>query len=52
LGDRRGSTDGAVFREPAADGYRNASDFGPADRITALIAPEAFALSLDELELS
>ena len=41
-----------VFREPAADGYRNASDFGPADRITPLIAPEAFALSLDELELS
>jgi Uma2 family endonuclease len=41
-----------VFREPAADGYRNASDFGPADRITPLIAPEAFALRLDELELS
>jgi Uma2 family endonuclease len=40
-----------VFREPAADGYRNASDFGPADRITPLIAPEAFALRLDELEL-
>jgi len=41
-----------VFREPAADGYRNASDFGPADRITPLIAPEAFALRLDELEPS
>ena len=41
-----------VFREPAADGYRNASDFGPADRITPLIAPEAFALRLDALELS
>ena len=41
-----------VFREPAADGYRNASDFGPADRITPLIAPEVFALRLDELELS
>jgi Uma2 family endonuclease len=41
-----------VFREPAADGYRNASDFGPANRITPLIAPEAFALRLDELELS
>jgi hypothetical protein len=38
-----------VFREPAADGYRNASDFGPANRITPLIA---FALRLDELELS
>ncbi len=41
-----------VFRDPASDGYRNASDFGPADRITPLIAPEAFALRLDELELS
>jgi Uma2 family endonuclease len=41
-----------VFREPAADGYRNASDFGPADRVTPLIAPGAFALRLDELELS
>ncbi len=41
-----------VFREPAADGYRNASDFGPADRLTPLIASDAFALRLDELELS
>ena len=41
-----------VFREPAADGYRNASDFGPADRLTPLIAPQAFALRLDELELT
>jgi Uma2 family endonuclease len=41
-----------VFREPATDGYRNASDFGPADRLTPLIAPEAFALRLGELELS
>jgi Uma2 family endonuclease len=41
-----------VFREPAADGYRNASDFGPADRLVPLIAPEAFAVRLDELELS
>jgi Uma2 family endonuclease len=41
-----------VFREPAADGYRDASDFGPADRLTPLIAPEAFALRLDELELA
>jgi Uma2 family endonuclease len=41
-----------VFRKPAADGYRNAQDFGPTDRITPLIAPEVFALRLDELELS
>jgi Uma2 family endonuclease len=40
-----------VFRDPAADGYRNAMDFGPADRLTPLIAPEAFALRLDQLEL-
>jgi Uma2 family endonuclease len=41
-----------VFREPAADGYREARDFGPADRLAPLIAPEAFALRLAELELS
>jgi Uma2 family endonuclease len=41
-----------MFREPTADGYRNASDFGPADRLTPLIAPEAFALRLDELDLT
>ena len=41
-----------VFREPAADGYRNAQDFGPAERLVPVIAPEAFAVRLDELELS
>ncbi|HEY1886037.1 MAG TPA: Uma2 family endonuclease [Roseiarcus sp.] len=41
-----------VFRDPAADGYRDSRDFGPGDRLTPLIAPEAFALRLDELELS
>jgi Uma2 family endonuclease len=41
-----------VFREPAPDGYRDARDFGPADRLMPLIAPEAFAVKLDELELS
>ena len=41
-----------VFREPAANGYRNARDFGPADRLVPRIAPEAFALRLEELELS
>jgi hypothetical protein len=34
-----------------ADSYRDAQDFGPADRLTPVIAPEAFALRLDELEL-
>jgi Uma2 family endonuclease len=40
-----------VFREPATDGYRNARDFGPTDQLVPLIAPEAFRLRLDELEL-
>ena len=41
-----------VFQEPATDGYRSASDFGPADRLTPLVGPQAFALRLDELELT
>jgi Uma2 family endonuclease len=41
-----------VFREPAADGYRNAQDFAPTDQLAPLIAPGAFAVRLDELELS
>ena len=41
-----------LFREAAADGYRNVRDFGPADRLVPLIAPEAFALALDELDLA
>jgi Uma2 family endonuclease len=41
-----------VFREPTADGYRDTQDFGPAERLVPLIAPGAFALRLDELELS
>jgi Uma2 family endonuclease len=41
-----------VFREPETDGYRNTQDFGPVDQLSPLIAPEAFALRLDELDLS
>jgi Uma2 family endonuclease len=41
-----------VFREPAADGYRNARDYTAPDRLVPLFAPEVFALRLDELELS
>ena len=41
-----------MFREPAADGYRSAQDFDPADRLMPLTASDAFALRLDELELS
>ena len=40
-----------VFREPAADGYRDARDFRLADRLVPLIAPAAFAVKLGELEL-
>ncbi|HTZ67166.1 MAG TPA: Uma2 family endonuclease [Roseiarcus sp.] len=41
-----------IFRDPTADGYRNARDFGAADRLLPLIAPEAFALRLDELDVA
>jgi len=41
-----------VFREPATDGYRDTRDFGASDRLVPLLAPHAFALRLDELELS
>jgi len=40
-----------VFRKPSAEGYRETRDFGASDRLTPLFAPEAFALTLDELEL-
>ena len=41
-----------VFREPAADGYREARDFGAAERIAPRFAADAFALRLEELALS
>jgi Uma2 family endonuclease len=41
-----------VFREPAADGYRDARDFGPGDLLAPRFAPEAFALRLDVLDLA
>jgi Uma2 family endonuclease len=41
-----------IFREPAADGYRDAHDFATSYRLVPLVAPEAFALRLEELELS
>ncbi len=40
-----------VFREPAAEGYRETHDFGASERIVPLLAPQAFALQLDELEI-
>ena len=41
-----------VFRGPSAEDYRDARDFGASDRLVPLIAPDAFALRLEELELS
>ncbi len=40
-----------VFREPAADEYREARDFGASDRLAPRFAPEVFALRLNEHEL-
>jgi Uma2 family endonuclease len=40
-----------VFREPAADGYRDALDFGASVELTPVYAPKIFALRLEELEL-
>ena len=40
-----------VFRDPAPEGYRETRDFQASERIVPLLAPEAFALRLDELEL-
>jgi Uma2 family endonuclease len=41
-----------VFQEPAPDGYRTARDFVPGDRLVPMLAPEAFAVKLDQLDLS
>ena len=38
-----------VFREPGPDGYRSEHDYGASDKLTPAFAPEAFALSLEEL---
>jgi Uma2 family endonuclease len=40
-----------VFREPAADSYRDARDFGAPERLVPVVAPEAFGLRLTDLEL-
>ncbi len=41
-----------IFHDPAPDGYRHLRDATASDRLVPLLAPEAFALGLDELELS
>jgi Uma2 family endonuclease len=42
---------GRVFRDPAADGYRDSREFVASDPLTPAFAPGALALRLDELEL-
>ena len=41
-----------VYRDPAPDGYRETLDFGPGDLLAPRFAAKAFALRLDELELT
>ncbi len=41
-----------VFRDPSPDGFRQRRDVDASDCLVPLIAPEAFALRLDELELA
>jgi Uma2 family endonuclease len=40
-----------VFRDPAPEGHREIRDFQASERIVPLLAPEALAMRLDELEL-
>jgi Uma2 family endonuclease len=40
-----------IFRAPSEIGYREVSDFSASDRLIPLVAPDAFALRLDELEI-
>jgi Uma2 family endonuclease len=41
-----------VFKAPSNEGYGETRDFGASDRLVPLVAPHAFALQLDELELA
>ncbi len=41
-----------VFRAPSQSGYGETRDFGAAERLVPLFAPDVFALRLDELDLS
>ena len=40
-----------VFRQPSENGYADIRDFSASDRLVTLVAPDPFALRLDELEL-
>jgi len=41
-----------IFRAPTAHGYGETLDFGAADRLVPLFAPDEFALRLEELEVA
>lgn len=41
-----------IFAAPSPNGFGEACDCGPAERLTPMFAPEAFALRLNELELA
>jgi Uma2 family endonuclease len=41
-----------VFQAPSDEGYRQVADFGASQPLVPLVAPNAFALRLDELELA
>ena len=41
----------SVFCEPSADGYGKADNLLASERIVPLLAPEAFPLRLNELEM-
>ncbi len=41
-----------VFRAPTPNGFGDTRDLGASDLLVPLLAPEAFALRLDELDLS
>jgi hypothetical protein len=41
-----------LFRAPSESGYSETRDFDASDRLVPLFAPDAFALRLEELDLS
>ena len=41
-----------VFRDAGPDGYRSTQDAAASERLVPLVAPDAFALRLDDLELA
>jgi Uma2 family endonuclease len=41
-----------VFQAPSDEGYRHIRNVGASERMVPLVAPESFALRLDELELA